>query len=99
MRVRERRQELGLSQATLAQRLGVTRQWVASLEHGKRTVEAGKVLATLRALGLVVDVRARSEQAASARAVRSVSTQWAGGGQQRTGGAKRSDNLDTDPTS
>lgn len=59
MRVRERREDLGMSQTMLAERIGTTRHWISYLERGKRTAEIGMVLETLRALGLVVDVRAR----------------------------------------
>ncbi len=53
-RARERRKELGMSQAVLAQRVGTTRQWISYLERGKRTTEVGKVLDTLRASGWIV---------------------------------------------
>lgn len=59
MRVQERRKELGMSQTTLAERVHTTRQWIGYLERGKRTTEVGMVLDTLRALGLLVDVRPR----------------------------------------
>ncbi len=61
MRVHDRRKALGLSQTILAQRVRVSRQWIAALERGKSSVELGKVLKTLRALGLVIDVRVRHE--------------------------------------
>ena len=60
MRVRERRQELGLTQTALADRVGTTRHWISNLERGKRSAEVGMVFDTLRALGLVVDLRVRS---------------------------------------
>ncbi|MCH7565440.1 MAG: helix-turn-helix domain-containing protein [Gemmatimonadetes bacterium] len=59
MRVRERREELGMSQTMLADRVRTTRQWISYLERGKQTTEVGMVLDTLRALGLIVDVRTR----------------------------------------
>ena len=59
MRVRERREDLGMSQTTLAERIGTTRHCISYLERGKLTAEIGMVVATLRALGLVVDIRAR----------------------------------------
>ena len=61
MRVHDRRKALGLSQTNLAERVRVSRQWIAALERGKSSVELGKVLKTLRALGLVIDVRVRHE--------------------------------------
>ena len=72
MRLRERRKELGMSQAILADRVGTTRQWIGYLERGKRTSEVGMVLDTLRALGLVVDVRARSPSSRGAKAIETV---------------------------
>jgi HTH-type transcriptional regulator/antitoxin HipB len=53
---RGRRQELGLSQAGLAARVGVSRDWVSFVENGKPTVEVGLVLRLLDALGLRVEL-------------------------------------------
>ncbi|MFI5299614.1 MAG: helix-turn-helix transcriptional regulator [Polyangiales bacterium] len=50
--VRERRRELGLGQAELAERVGVSRQWVVEIEQGKPRAELALVLRTLQALGL-----------------------------------------------
>ena len=55
--IRARRRELKLDQATLAARVGVTRQWLIAVERGKPTVALGLVLRTLAALGLILDVR------------------------------------------
>jgi HTH-type transcriptional regulator/antitoxin HipB len=52
--VRERRRELGLSQQQLAERLGVSRQWVVGLEAGRPRAELGLVLRALRSLDLRV---------------------------------------------
>lgn len=52
--VRQRRRELGLDQATLAERVGVSRQWVVEIEAGKPRAEIGLVLRALRALGLTL---------------------------------------------
>ncbi len=59
--VRERRRELGLSQQGLAERIGVSRQWVIDLEAGKERVELGLVMRALRGL----DLRALVEPLAS----------------------------------
>jgi len=56
--IRDRRKQLGLSQQALAQRIGVTRQWIGMLERGKATVELAAVLKAIAALGLRLDVRA-----------------------------------------
>lgn len=50
--VRGRRRELGLSQAELASRVGVSRQWVSGFEVGKPGAELRLVLALLDALDL-----------------------------------------------
>jgi HTH-type transcriptional regulator/antitoxin HipB len=49
---RGRRQELGLSQAELAARARVSRQWVSTFESGKATAEIGLVIRLLEALDL-----------------------------------------------
>lgn len=54
--IRARRRELKLDQASLAVRVGVTRQWLIAVEKGKPTAELGLVLRTLAALGLSLDV-------------------------------------------
>jgi len=53
---RGRRLDLGLSQAELASRAGVSRDWVNSFEAGKPTVELILVLKILEQLGLELDV-------------------------------------------
>jgi y4mF family transcriptional regulator len=55
--VRDRRRHLGLSQESLAQRVGVSRQWIVALEQAKPTAEVGLVLKTLSTLGLRIDIR------------------------------------------
>lgn len=54
--LRARRLELGWSQAQLAERLGVQRQWVMRLEAGREGTELGTTLNALNTLGLVVEV-------------------------------------------
>ncbi|WP_158810896.1 helix-turn-helix domain-containing protein [Beijerinckia sp. L45] len=48
------RRSLKIRQADLAQRAGVSRQWIVALEQGKPTLEVGLVLRTLETLGLDV---------------------------------------------
>jgi HTH-type transcriptional regulator/antitoxin HipB len=50
--IRDRRRTLGLDQAALADRVGVSRQWLVEIERGKPRAEVGLVLRTLAALGL-----------------------------------------------
>jgi transcriptional regulator with XRE-family HTH domain len=52
---RGRRIELGLTQAELASRSGVSRDWVNSFERGKRTVELSLVFRLFDALRIGVD--------------------------------------------
>jgi HTH-type transcriptional regulator/antitoxin HipB len=53
---RGRRQEMGLSQADLATRAGVSREWINAFETGKPTVDFSLVLRLLNALGLRLDL-------------------------------------------
>ncbi len=50
------RQEKGWSQATLAEKAGVGREWIIHLEKAKPTVEIGLVLGTLKALGVRLSI-------------------------------------------
>jgi HTH-type transcriptional regulator/antitoxin HipB len=53
--IRRRRRELGLGQAELAKRIGVSRQWIIGVEHGRARAELGLVLRTLDALAIRLD--------------------------------------------
>jgi HTH-type transcriptional regulator / antitoxin HipB len=64
--VRGRRIALGLSQAQLAARAHVSRQWVSEFETGKATAELGLALRLLDALDLRLQVAAADESARSA---------------------------------
>jgi y4mF family transcriptional regulator len=55
--IRDQRRRLGLDQHDLAQRVGVSRQWVVEIEGGKSRAALVLVLRTLAALGLELDVR------------------------------------------
>ena len=59
--LRERRRELGLGQGELADRIGVSRQWVGKVEKGPRRADLMLVLRAIRALRLVLDVRSESD--------------------------------------
>jgi HTH-type transcriptional regulator/antitoxin HipB len=54
--VRGRRTDMGLSQAELAGRSGVSRKWIYEFEAGKPTAELGLLLRVLDALGLSIDL-------------------------------------------
>jgi HTH-type transcriptional regulator/antitoxin HipB len=62
--VKGRRQELGLSQAELARRAGVSRKWVYEFEAGKPAAELGLVLRVLEPLGLTLEVTRLPDDAA-----------------------------------
>jgi HTH-type transcriptional regulator / antitoxin HipB len=57
--IRDRRSRLGLTQAALADSVGVSRKWIVELEAGKRSADISLILRTVKALGLDVDVRDR----------------------------------------
>lgn len=52
--VRDRRRDLGLTQARLAGSARVSRRWLTDFEAGKPTAEVGLILNVLHALGLVL---------------------------------------------
>lgn len=54
--VRGRRTDLGMSQAELAKRTGVSRKWIYEFEAGKPTAELGLLLRVLAALGLAIEL-------------------------------------------
>lgn len=54
--IRNRRRHLHLDQASLAARVGVSRQWIVAIERGKPRADVALVLRTLEALGLPLDV-------------------------------------------
>src|SRR5687767_4511112 len=54
--IRDERRRQGLDQKGLAQRVGVSRQWLIEMEKGKPGAAVGLVLRTLNALGLAVRV-------------------------------------------
>lgn len=64
--VRQRRLDLRLSQAALAERANVTRQWLIRFEQGNGEVTLAKVFAVLRALelGTRIDVVSNGGDAA-----------------------------------
>jgi y4mF family transcriptional regulator len=54
--VRGRRTDLGLSQAELARRAGVSRKWISEFEAGKPTAEFGLAIRVLDELGIALDL-------------------------------------------
>lgn len=50
--IRDRRMKLGLDQKSLAQKVGVSRQWIVAAEQGKPRAEIGLLLRTIDVLGI-----------------------------------------------
>ncbi len=50
--IRDRRTALGFDQATLAQKVGVSRKWIIDIEKGKPRASVELVLRTLNILGV-----------------------------------------------
>ena len=61
--IRDRRIKLGLDQRSLAQKVGVSRQWIVEVEKGKPRAEIGLLLRTINALGIFL----ATEEDASAK--------------------------------
>ena len=59
--VAERRERLQLTQSELAERAGVTREWVVRLENGAHAVTLFRLMRVLRELGLEVRVDEASD--------------------------------------
>lgn len=59
--VRDRRESLGLSQQTLAERSGTSREWVVRLEGGKPSVRLDRVFDVISALDLAIELEERSQ--------------------------------------
>ena len=57
--LRERRKELGYTQAFLSQMCGISVSFLSDLENGKETAELGKALYIASLLGLDVRLEAR----------------------------------------
>ncbi len=50
--IKERRKDLGLGQAELANRIGTSRRWLIEVEHGHPRAELGLALRALDELGI-----------------------------------------------
>ncbi len=53
--IRERRREIGLTQAELAERVGASREWIRLAESGKPRLDLALALRALGALGITLD--------------------------------------------
>jgi HTH-type transcriptional regulator / antitoxin HipB len=63
--IRGTRRQLGLEQSALAEKIGVSRQWIIEIEKGKPRAAIGLILRTLNALDICLD--ARTEPAGKAK--------------------------------
>jgi HTH-type transcriptional regulator/antitoxin HipB len=63
--IRDRRKQLGLDQAALAERIGVSRQWVIGIERGHARAELALVLRALDSLALRLDAKPDPNSSAS----------------------------------
>jgi len=54
--IRDRRTALGLGQKELAEKIGVSRQWIVEIERGKPRAEISLVLRAVDALGIPLTV-------------------------------------------
>jgi len=61
--VRERRLQIGLTQAQLAEQVGASREWVRLLESGRPRLDLGLTLRALGALGIVLNAETRESVA------------------------------------
>ena len=59
--IRERRRTLGLDQAALARKVGVSRLWINQMEHGKPGASLNLVLRTLAAVGVELSTDAHAQ--------------------------------------
>jgi HTH-type transcriptional regulator/antitoxin HipB len=60
--IRDRRIKLGLDQAALAKKVGVSRQWIVEVEKGKPRAEIGLLLRTIDALGILLAAEKESPE-------------------------------------
>jgi transcriptional regulator with XRE-family HTH domain len=59
--IRDRRRELGYTQAFLEDYAGVSASFLSELENGKETIQTGKMLEITSLLGMDICLRRRGE--------------------------------------
>ena len=59
--IRDRRRELGYTQAFLAEYAGVSASFLSELENGKETIQLGKMMEVLSLLGMDICMSRRGE--------------------------------------
>jgi HTH-type transcriptional regulator / antitoxin HipB len=60
--IRDRRNRVGLDQKSLAEKVGVSRQWIVEVEQGKPRAEIGLLLRTIGALGIALDAEPSAKE-------------------------------------
>lgn len=68
--IRGTRRQLGLDQSALAEKVGVSRQWIIEIEKGKPRAAIGLILRTLNALGIFLDARTEATRKATTPAAK-----------------------------
>ncbi len=61
MMIRNRRKQLGYTQAFLAEYSGISASFLSNLENGKETAEIGKALFICQLLGIDLEMNLRGE--------------------------------------
>ena len=59
--IKDRRRELGYTQAFLADYAGISASFLSELENGKETIQAGKMMEVISLLGMDICIRNRGE--------------------------------------
>ena len=59
--IRDRRRELGYTQAFVADFAGISASFLSELENGKETIQAGKMLEVISLLGMDICIMNRGE--------------------------------------
>lgn len=59
--IRDRRRELGYTQAFLAEYAGISASFLSELENGKETIQAGKAMEVISLLGMDICIMNRGE--------------------------------------
>jgi len=65
--IRDRRKQLGIGQAALAEQIGTSRQWVVAVERGHQRAELGLILRTLDTLGIRLETKIKTPETAKSQ--------------------------------
>ena len=70
--IRDHRNRLGIDQKSLAQKVGVSRQWIVEVEKGKPRAEIGLLLRTIGALDIALNAEGGPQESKNKSASHSV---------------------------